>query len=84
MASQAFRVRSLQRPRKAPVLPLLKVVVTGGLRGYNRKIGQYNFLARMAPHGLAARHLVRGHNVIVLRRALITDYQSGGVVLHGW
>jgi ribonuclease J len=58
----------------------LKVVVTRGLRGYYRKIGRDEFVARMAPHGFAARHLVRGHNVIMLRRGLIADYQRAGVV----
>jgi ribonuclease J len=58
----------------------LKIVVTRGLRGYYRKLGRDDFVARMAPHGLAARHLVRGHDVIMLRRGLIADYQRGGVV----
>jgi ribonuclease J len=58
----------------------LKIVVTRGLRGYYRKLGRDDFVARMASHGLAARHLVRGHDVIMLRRGLIADYQRGGVV----
>ena len=60
--------------------PNLKVVVTKGLGSYYRKQGRGEFVARMAPHGLAARHLVRGHNAIMLRRALIADYQRAGVV----
>jgi len=58
----------------------LKIVVTRGLRGYYRKLGRDDFVARMVPHGLAARHLVRGHDVIMLRRGLIADYQRAGVV----
>ena len=58
----------------------LKVVVTRGLRGYYRKTGWDEFVAKMAPHGLAARHLARGHDVIMLRRALIADYQRASVV----
>jgi ribonuclease J len=60
--------------------PNLKVVVTRGLRGYYRKLGRDDFVARMARHGLAARHLVRGHDVIMLRRGLIADYQRAGVL----
>jgi ribonuclease J len=63
-----------------PGFPNLKVVVTRGLGSYYRKQGRGEFVARMAPHGLAARHLMRGRNVIMLRRGLIADYQRGGVV----
>jgi ribonuclease J len=59
--------------------PNLKVVVTRGLRSYYRKLGREDFVARMAPNGLAARRLVRGHNVIMLRRGLIADYERAGV-----
>jgi len=34
----------------------------------------------MVPHGMAARHLVQGRCVVMLRRALIADYQRAGVV----
>jgi ribonuclease J len=60
--------------------PNLKVVVTRRLRGYYRKIGRDDFVVRMVPHGLAARHLARGHDVIMLRRGLIADYQRAGVL----
>jgi ribonuclease J len=58
----------------------LKVVVTRGLSSYYRRLGRDEFVARMASHGLAARHLVQSHNVIMLRRGLIADYQRAGVV----
>jgi ribonuclease J len=61
----------------------LKVVVTRGLRRYYRKIGRDDFVAKVAPYGLAARHLAGGHDVIMLRRGLIADYQRGGVVPTG-
>jgi ribonuclease J len=60
--------------------PNLKVAVTGRLRGYYRKIGRDDFVVRVVPHGLAARHLVKGRYVVMLRRALIADYQRAGVV----
>jgi ribonuclease J len=60
--------------------PNLKVVVTRRLRGYYRKIGRDDFVVRMVPHGLTARQLVQGQHVVMLRRALITDYQRAGVV----
>ena len=58
----------------------LKVVVTKGLGNYYRKLGRGDFVARMAIHGIAARHLVGGRHVIMLRRALLRDYQAAGVV----
>ena len=58
----------------------LKVVVTRGLRGYYRKLGRDDFVARMAQHGTAARHLAQCRHVIMLRRGLLADYQRGGVV----
>ena len=58
----------------------LKVVVTRRLRGYYRKIGRDDFVARMAQHGMAARHLAQCRHVLMLRRGLLTDYQRGGVV----
>jgi ribonuclease J len=60
--------------------PNLKVVVTRGLRGYYRKLGRDDFVARMAQHGMAARHLAQCRHVLMLRRGLLTDYQRGGVV----
>jgi ribonuclease J len=61
----------------------LKVVVTKGLCHYYRKIGRDDFVERMVPYGMAARHLVRGRHVVMLRRALIADYQRAGVVPTG-
>jgi ribonuclease J len=60
--------------------PNLKVVVTGKLGAYYRKIDRADFVERMATHGMAARKLTRGRNVIMLRRALIADYQRACVV----
>jgi len=60
--------------------PNLKVVVTRALRRFYRKVGRDDFVVKMAPHGLAARHLVRDRQVIMLRRSLIADYQSAGVI----
>jgi ribonuclease J len=59
--------------------PNLKVVVTKGLGSYYRKQGRGDFVARMAQHGIAALGLVGGHHVIMLRRALLRDYQRAGV-----
>jgi ribonuclease J len=73
--------RISERPRlPRPGFPKLKVVVTRGLRGYYRKIGREDFVKRMVPHGMAARILARGRHVVMLRRALIADYQTAGVV----
>ncbi len=58
----------------------LKVVVTKGLGSYYRKLGRGDFVARMAIHGIASRHLVGGRQVIMVRRALLRDYQAAGVV----
>jgi ribonuclease J len=60
--------------------PNLKVVVTGGLRSNYRKQGREDFVARMANHGISAKKLEGSRYVIMLRRALIRDYQRAGVV----
>ena len=60
--------------------PNLKVVVTKGLGSYYRKLGRGDFVARMAIRGIASRHLVGGRHVIMVRRALLRDYQAAGVV----
>jgi ribonuclease J len=60
--------------------PNLKVVVTRGLRGYYRKIGRDDFVVRMVLDGLAARCLVQGRHVVMLRRGLMADYRGAGVV----
>jgi ribonuclease J len=58
----------------------LKIVVTRGLGSYYRRRGRGDFVARMATNGIAARHLAKCRHVIMLRRALLHDYQAGGVV----
>ena len=60
--------------------PNLKVVVTTRLGSYYRKQSREDFVARMAKNGISARRLTRGRYVIMLRRALIGDYQRAGVV----
>ena len=59
--------------------PNLKVIVTKGLASYYRRQGRGDFVARMAKYGIAARHLASCRHVIMLRRALLRDYQAGGV-----
>jgi ribonuclease J len=58
----------------------LTVVVTRGLRSTYRKQGRADFVARMAPHGISAKRLQGGRQVIMLRRGLLRDYQEAGVV----
>ena len=60
--------------------PNLKIAVTRGLRGFYRRIGRDEFVARMVPHGLSARRLAQCRHVIMLRRGLLADYQRAGVV----
>jgi ribonuclease J len=60
--------------------PKLKVVITKRLRSAYRRNGREDFIERMAPFGIAARHLVGERHVIMLRRALIPDYEQSGVV----
>lgn len=73
--------RISQRTRlPRPGFPNLKVVVTRGLRGYYRRIGRDDFVARMAPHGLSARRLAQCRHVIMVRRGLLADYQRADVV----
>ena len=58
----------------------MKVVVTGGLRNNYRKQGRGDFVERMVPFGISARRLEGGRQIVMLRRALIRDYQRAGVV----
>ena len=58
----------------------LKVVITKGLRSRYARNGREDFIERMAPFGIAARNLAGGRHVIMLRRALIPDYERAGVV----
>lgn len=60
--------------------PNLKVVITAGLSRYYREQGREDFIKRMVPHGISAKALVGGNQVIMLRRALIRDYARAGVV----
>ena len=60
-------------------VPNLKVVITSRLRSAYGNLGREEFIARMASFGLAADHLVGGRQVIMLRRALIPDYERAGV-----
>jgi ribonuclease J len=66
-------------PHPDPHFPKLKVVITKRLRAAYATLGREEFIARMARSGLAAKHLVGGRHVIMLRRALIADYEAGGV-----
>ena len=58
----------------------LKVVITKRLRSAYGSLGREDFIERMAKFGTAARNLVGGRHVIMLRRALIPDYEGAGVV----
>lgn len=58
----------------------LKVVITRRLRGAYRKRGREELVERMVPFGISARALVKGRYVIMLRRALIEDYERAGVL----
>jgi ribonuclease J len=60
--------------------PNLKVVVTAGLGSNYRSQGRENFVKRMVPFGISAKCLEGSRHVVMLRRALIRDYQSAGVV----
>jgi ribonuclease J len=59
--------------------PNLKVVITAGLARNYRRQGRDDFVARMASHGVSAKALAGGRWVIMLRRALIRDYEQAGV-----
>jgi ribonuclease J len=60
--------------------PNLKVVITKRLRSTYGSHGREDFIERMARFGISARDLVGGRQVIMLRRALIPDYERCGVV----
>ena len=60
--------------------PNLKVIVTKGLRSNYRNQGREEFVERMVPNGISAKRLEGSRNVVMLRRGLIRDYQSAGVV----
>jgi ribonuclease J len=56
----------------------LEVVVTRGLGNHYRRLGREDFIERMVPHGISAKRLIGGRHVIMLRRALMADYQRAG------
>ncbi len=60
--------------------PNLKVIVTSGLRSKYRSQGREDFVERMVPNGISAKRLEGSRYVVMLRRGLICDYQSAGVV----
>jgi ribonuclease J len=60
--------------------PNLEVVVTSGLGRYYKSQGREDFVKRMVPYGISAKRLNGSRHVIMLRRALIPDYQSAGIV----
>lgn len=57
----------------------LKIVITKGLSNHYRRLGREDFIERMVPHGISAKRLIGGRHVIMLRRALMADYQRAGV-----
>ncbi len=66
-------------PHPGPEFRNLKVAITKRLRSAYANLGREDFVSRMAQSGLAARHLIGGRYVIMLRRALIPDYEKAGV-----
>jgi len=60
--------------------PNLKVVITSGLARDYRKQGREDFIERMVPNGISAKKLVGGKWVVMLRRALMKDYERAGIV----
>ena len=62
--------------------PNLKVVVTRALAANYRRRGRDEFVSRMAKHGVAVR-AVPADGVVMLRRALIKDYEEGGLSANG-
>jgi ribonuclease J len=65
-----------------PGLPNLKVVVTSRLGANYRNQGREDFIERIARagHGIPAKRLEGGRHIIMLRSALLGDYQRAGVV----
>jgi ribonuclease J len=65
-----------------PGWPNLKVVVTSAFRRMYHKKGMASFVDRMAKDGIAARRLAASPEtwVAMVRRSLIRDYRSNGVV----
>ena len=63
-----------------PGFPNLRVVVTAGLLSSYRKLGREDFVKRMVPFGISAKRLQDSGYVVMLRRALMRDYERAGVV----
>ena len=65
-----------------PGFPNLKVVITKRLRGVYGYQGREDFIERIAQtkQGISAKQLEESRYVIMLRGALIEDYQRAGVV----
>ena len=61
-----------------PGFPNLAVAITASLAAHYRRNGRGDFVARMALHGVAARD-IPGTAVVMLRRALMRDYERAGV-----
>lgn len=59
--------------------PGLKVVITAGLRRVYARRGCEGFVGRMARHGVAARSMP-ADAVVMLRRSLIRDFATAGLV----
>ena len=60
--------------------PNLRVVITKRLRAAYARNGREEFITRMAGSGTAAKNLAGGRDVIMVRRALIPDYEGAGVL----
>lgn len=65
-----------------PGFPNLTVVVTSKLGSNYRNQGREQFIERIARagHGISAKRLEGGRHIIMLRSALLGDYQRAGVV----
>jgi len=65
-----------------PGLPNLKVVVTRRLGLNYKNQGREEFIERIARagHGISAKRLEGGRDIIMLRSGLLADYQRAGVV----
>ena len=65
-----------------PGSPNLKVVITSAFRRMYHKKGMASFVDRMAKDGIAARRLAASPEtwVPIIRKSLIRDYRSNGVV----
>ena len=58
----------------------LKIVITKGLSNHYRSMGRRDLSKGWFRYGISAKSLIDSRHVIMLRRALIGDYQRSGVV----